>query len=105
MKMNVENTREMNAIPEYEIWDWKKRDLKHSIDVELKRLWKLTECKKKRGQEKDPKYWMTLYGWRNIERTILAVGTEGEIHSLLNLLNFLYKVAICVETVNHSFIY
>ena len=38
MKMNVENTREMNAIPEYEIWDWKKRDLKHSIDVELKRV-------------------------------------------------------------------
>lgn len=25
MKMNVENTREMNAIPEYEIWDWKKK--------------------------------------------------------------------------------
>ena len=46
-----------------------------------------------------------LYGWGNIERTILAVGTEGEIHSLLNFLNFLYKVAICVETVNHSFIY
>lgn len=82
-----------------------KRDLKYSIDVELQRLWKLTECKKKRGHEKDPKYWMTLYGWRNIERTILAVGTEGEIHSLLNLLNFLYKLAICVETVNHSFIY
>ena len=57
MKMNVENTREMNAIPEYEIWDWKKRDLKHSIDVELKRLWKLTECKKKRGNEKYPNYW------------------------------------------------
>ena len=65
--MNVENTREMNAIPEYEIWDWKKRDLKHSIDVELKRVGykvqlkvesiKLTECKKKRGNEKDPKYW------------------------------------------------
>ena len=54
--MNVENTREMNAIPEYEIWDWDKRDLKYSVDVELKRLRKLTECKKKRGNENDPKY-------------------------------------------------
>lgn len=46
-----------------------------------------------------------LYGWGHIERTILAVGIEREIHSSLNLLNFLYKSAICVETVNHSFIY
>lgn len=46
-----------------------------------------------------------LYGWGNIERTILAVDIEREIRSLLNLLNFLNKLAICVETVNHSFIY
>ena len=46
-----------------------------------------------------------LYGWGNIERTLLAVDIEREILSSLNLLNFLNKSAICVETVNHSFIY
>lgn len=39
MEMKIKNTREMNANLEDEVWDW--GGLKHSINIEFKRLWKL----------------------------------------------------------------